>query len=557
MPVGAPGAYSARDLKAWQWEATNNTPVWQQASPEQRNALAEAWEQRSGAGGARPETAGATVDGLAPDPPAPTRPRPQGDTSRIGPAPSPLKRLPSSAWQLVKDVTAPIHSPIDTGKGLYKLASGLVQMAIPGEQGNEEVIRAVGEHMANRYGSFEKTKEAFQYDPAGVVADVGSLVAGGGALAGSKAAAKAASLAGGAARKVGGGAANVTGFTSGLKAGGVKEAARAGLKSVEDAGVTGRATEQPFVRAARGQTPQDAAVTQARAAVDAIRKQRSDAYAAGKARVYGEVGKATPLPFDEVINKALADAPTGKFKGVEKNPETARLRGEIGEIIDEWRELDPAEYHTVEGLDAMRQRVGSLYDTLDYDSPSRKVVDSVYGGLRQAISDLDPEYGKILTAYDEQTKLIREIERSLSLGKNAAADTSLRKLQSILRDDVSSAYGQRGRYAEMLKEAGADDLGQLIAGQAAQSWTPRGVSWIPGAVTVGGASVGGMGPGALATLPAMSPRAVGMGAYRVGQGAGRAEALARALAGAGQSVAQPQYLAPAAAFQAGRARENR
>ena len=54
------------------------------------------------------------------------------------------KNIPGSAAQFAKDITAPIHSPIQTGKGIYGLAKGLVQMLVPGEQGSEENARNVG-----------------------------------------------------------------------------------------------------------------------------------------------------------------------------------------------------------------------------------------------------------------------------------------------------------------------------------------------------------------------------------------------------------------------------
>ena len=87
-----------------------------------------------------------------------------------------------SLGRLIKDVTAPVHSPIDTTKGLYGLASGLVQMVIPGEQANEQKVREVGKYFGDRYGGMENILKTFEEDPAGLAADVASLFASGGAL---------------------------------------------------------------------------------------------------------------------------------------------------------------------------------------------------------------------------------------------------------------------------------------------------------------------------------------------------------------------------------------
>ena len=50
-------------------------------------------------------------------------------------ASSAVGNLPGSAWQFAKDVTAPIHSPIETAKGLGGLAAGAYQSMARGAKG--------------------------------------------------------------------------------------------------------------------------------------------------------------------------------------------------------------------------------------------------------------------------------------------------------------------------------------------------------------------------------------------------------------------------------------
>ena len=57
---------------------------------------------------------------------------------------SAVKNIPSSGWQFVKDVTAPVHSPKQTLKGVGNLALGAAQKLIPGEQGSEQYADAMG-----------------------------------------------------------------------------------------------------------------------------------------------------------------------------------------------------------------------------------------------------------------------------------------------------------------------------------------------------------------------------------------------------------------------------
>ena len=89
-----------------------------------------------------------------------------------------------------------ITHPVQTAKSLYELGSGIVQLAIPGEQGNEDTARAVGQHFVDRYGSIEKAKETFATDPAGFAVDAVGVITGGAAVgvgvtkAGAKAASK-------------------------------------------------------------------------------------------------------------------------------------------------------------------------------------------------------------------------------------------------------------------------------------------------------------------------------------------------------------------------------
>ena len=82
-------------------------------------------------------------------------------------ASSAVGNLPGSALQFAKDVTAPIHSPIETAKGLGGLAAGVVQNRVreaknfalgsddaPGE--NEQKLEALVSFIGERYGGLEE-----------------------------------------------------------------------------------------------------------------------------------------------------------------------------------------------------------------------------------------------------------------------------------------------------------------------------------------------------------------------------------------------------------------
>ena len=118
----------------------------------------------------------------------------------------------------------------------------------------------------------------------------------------------------------------------------------------------------------------------------------------------------------------------------------------------------------------------------------------------------------------------------MSLGKKANIDTSVRKLQSILRNNANTNYGRRvelGRELEATGIPGADTLFPQLAGQMLSSFTPRGIQ---GATTaLGGAAAYATNPALLPGLALTSPRLVGEAAYYGGKAGGAAQKMAKAL----------------------------
>ena len=89
----------------------------------------------------------------------------------------------------------------------------------------------------------------------------------------------------------------------------------------------------------------------------------------------------------------------------------------------------------------------------------------------------------------------------------------MRKLQSLMRNNVNTNYGNRLDMARTLEENGAEIL-PAVAGQAMSSWTPRGLA---GATATPLAAIAAYtNPLALAALPATSPRMLGEVAYGLG-----------------------------------------
>jgi hypothetical protein len=120
--------------------------------------------------------------------------------------------------------------------------------------------------------------------------------------------------------------------------------------------------------------------------------------------------------------------------------------------------------------------------------------------------------------YADSSELITEINRALLGGKKAAADTSLRKLQSIMRNNVNTNYGNRLELAKVMQEQGGRNIMPALAGQALSSWTPRGLA-SAGVGAIEGLVAGStMGlPAGIGALAIQSPRLVGNVALKTGE----------------------------------------
>ena len=477
-----------------------------------------------------------------------------------------VTNFPSSFAQLGKDVIQPFLSPIETAESLYELGKGVVQLVIPGEQGNEETARRVGQFFADRYGGddpLESIKRTIATDPAGFLADL-SLVATGGAAALTRAGkvAKVSEKAlekGRQAGKVSQLADPITATIAGAtKAGGklassmLGGATGVGSKPIQVAFQAGRAggeKAQAFLDNLRGDAPISDLVESARNALNSLRNERRAAYLQGMERL----GKdQTPLSLDDV-DKVVAEMspdgtpqlPAGRRVKIRGDKPSQTLE-EIKAKIEDFRGVDGDEVLTAIDLDKLKQAIGEVRDQINIrDNPIPwNLANQVYGAVRRTIIKQDPEYAKTMKEYEEATDLITEIENSFNMGKTGKRgriDTQVRKLTSIMRDNVNTAYGYRGELADTLASAaGGERLLEQAAGVTLSPLRSRGLANLS-QVGVGAAAAATANPLLLGMYPATMPRVVGEAAYYAGKASPYVGAPAR-----GAARAAP------AAFQVGR-----
>ena len=326
--------------------------------------------------------------------------------------------------------------------------------------------------------------------------DVGDGALIGGALPGG---AKVAGMAGDLVRR---GASGLVKNTAGLMSG-------VGGESVGNAYKAGRAGGTNFLDNMRGNVPMTDVLDDAKSALAKMRIDRGEQYRQGMAGVSAD---KTVIDFNP-IDKAVASLKSmGNYKGQVINKNAAGTVDEISDLVNQWKGLDPVEFHTPEGLDALKQAISDVRDTTQLGTAARKAADTAYNAVKGEIVSQAPGYAKVMKDYSEASELVKEIERSLVGNQKTSADTAMRKLQSLMRNNVNTNYGNRLNLAKTLESNGAEIL-PAVAGQSMSSWTPRGLQ---GLAATGAGIAGFANPATLAALPFTSPRMVGEMAYGLG-----------------------------------------
>jgi len=300
------------------------------------------------------------------------------------------------------------------------------------------------------------------------------------------------------------------GLSTGAGGESVKQAFKVGYENVPDV-VT------PFKAHLRGEAPMTDVLETAQNALSQIKQTKNAQYMDNMAKLKTD---ATVLDMTPILNDLNSVQKTGTFKGKVIKPSTVKTQQELSAVVTDWIKQDPQQYHTPEGLDALKQRIGDIVEGQEYGSSARTIAEKMYNSVKNQIVKQAPVYENTMKQYSEASQLIKEIERSLSLGKNAAADTAVRKLQSITRNNANTNYGQRLSLVKELEKQGASSLIPNLAAQSLSSLTPRGIQRAT-ATGIGGYGLLTGNPLAIPALALESPRLVGETALGLGTLAGK------------------------------------
>ena len=455
---------------------------------------------------------------------------------------SAVQNLIPSTGRVIGGVAEAVMSPVKTARSLVDLGAGAIQNALPeslvnaigADKPSQEMASNVGQFYKERYGSMPGFKEALATDPAGVAADAASVLTGGSLAAarvpgmsrlaeGLKRSASAVDPLANVAR----GAGAITrgaGSTAAALLGNTTGAGSEAIKQAYSAGRAGGSKADEFSGNMRGNVPMTDVLDAAKADLSVMQKMKSAEYNSNMASVRGS---KEVIDFSG-INKSLADAKAKVMYGSQvKNPQAAQALSSIQKEIGDWNKLDPAQYHTPEGMDALKQKIGGIVESIPFEAKTARMVGGdVYNSIKSEITKQAPEYAKTMKDYVAASDQIKEIERALSLGQKSSVDTAMRKLQSLMRNNVNTNYGNRQALARQLEQMGGKDLMPALAGQALNSPTPRGLQAL-GATGTGVAAF--FNPSVLPLLAAQSPRLAGEAALAAGKVARAGRAGADAL----------------------------
>ena len=287
------------------------------------------------------------------------------------------------------------------------------------------------------------------------------------------------------------------------------------LEEAYKAGKAGGKTAETFLKNMRNQAQIDDVLTAAKDNLAVMNAAKQAEYRSGMVDIKNDKAILDLSGVDDAIKKSMDMV---SFKGQVKNAKAADVVQKISDEVQAWKNLDPVEYHTPEGLDALKQKIGSIIEDIPFEQKgTRKAAGEIYSALKKEISTQAPAYDKVMRDYAQASDTIKEIERTLSLNPNASADTAIRKLQSLMRNNVSTNYGQRLSLAQQLEQVGGNEFMPALAGQSLSEWTPRGIQ--RAAVMPGGLAAFSFGgaPAAAATAALSSPRLIGEAAYKAGQ----------------------------------------
>jgi hypothetical protein len=280
----------------------------------------------------------------------------------------------------------------------------------------------------------------------------------------------------------------------------------AGAKAIEDAFKAGQKGNTVFRDKMRKPDDIDEVVGKAMKSLDKIKEARGKAYDEGISVLRRDPTKLDVSPITRQINRISRAEGGGSDYLVGKK--AGSVIKEAKDVVDKFVK-DKARHNTA-GFDDLKQRLSQIET---YNEPNaERIKAEITNSVKAEIMKQNPSYKKVMDDYARDSANIDALKLTFSLDKRANLETTLRKLQSVTRNNANTDYGYR---AELLKKI--DPTGEIydaISSSALNSWEPRGI--IGGGFA--GASAYNFNPLGVAVT---SPRLIGEAAYILGKGASK------------------------------------
>ena len=399
---------------------------------------------------------------------------------------------PSSARQLLNDIITPILSPVQTAKDLTALGSSVINLIRPGEQGNEDLARKVGEFFKERYGGLENIKQTFATDPVGMLSDVSVLLTGGATLTAkapqiSSVLSKASKItspietAGGfAVGKAAQGTGEIVKSVSGVLTGTGKGALDTAIQTGKNFGAApygifatkqSKQKQKDFIDALKGNISSEKIAVDLEKAVSDLKKSKNIDYQNALNKLDLQNVKIDPNKIlnevNDFIKKEATTGGTTRF-GADTNNLIKNIQKELTEIVK-----NPAK-HTAADLHAIKFKIDDMLPK-DASKQSFRVNIEITDILDNNLKAVSPGYADMNKAYSVAKKLEQKLVKELGLGDKKNATKTINQLLSVLKDQNLTQYGARLDTLKTLDNITENNIFEKLAGTQLSNVVPAGL----------------------------------------------------------------------------------
>ena len=309
---------------------------------------------------------------------------------------------------------------------------------------------------------------------------------------------------------------------------GLGKTSGAGGESLKRGFDAGKRNSQVYKNAMRGKSSVYDVVDDVDRAVKTMEQNASAKYKA----MLPDNGATLKLP-DTEFKKALNEA-TKSISGVTSGVDDTAANA-INKVHKLAQNIKANGGLTFDNANEAKKALDGIIEPLSRQGEKNAVrlLMPIKNALVETMEKAVPEYNGARAAFRADSRLIDSIKSALT---SKDPTTELRKLQGITRQSVAAAQGGKQELGKLLDAVSGGKILDAIAGGQVTELMPRDPVRL---LATGGALVSGatVNPATLATIPAMSPRLLGEGAF----------ALGRAASSIGNATSKiPQTLIPSA-----------